>query len=91
MSTPRTASSPAAYPDGHGIEHAIEELRKGRMIIVTDDADREGEGDLSVTGAWYLRMASTMSWNARTMIFCRRRFTSSTSQNRPSWFCTHSK
>ncbi len=30
------------------IEGAIEELRRGRMIVVTDDANREGEGDLMV-------------------------------------------
>ncbi len=28
------------------VERAAEELRRGGMIIVTDDADREGEGDL---------------------------------------------
>jgi len=28
------------------IEEAIEEIRAGRMVIVTDDADRENEGDL---------------------------------------------
>src|SRR3989338_9349778 len=28
------------------IEKAIAELRKGKMIIVTDDEDRENEGDL---------------------------------------------
>lgn len=28
------------------IEHALEELRAGRMIVVVDDEDRENEGDL---------------------------------------------
>ncbi|HMW46431.1 MAG TPA: 3,4-dihydroxy-2-butanone-4-phosphate synthase, partial [Solirubrobacterales bacterium] len=28
------------------IEEALEEIRAGRMIIVTDDEDRENEGDL---------------------------------------------
>jgi len=28
------------------IEEAIEELRQGRMLVVTDDEDRENEGDL---------------------------------------------
>src|SRR5512137_2316171 len=28
------------------IEDCLEEIRQGRMIIVTDDADRENEGDL---------------------------------------------
>ncbi len=30
----------------HSIEEAIEELRRGRMIVVVDDEDRENEGDL---------------------------------------------
>ena len=29
-----------------GIEEAIEEIRQGRMLLVTDDEDRENEGDL---------------------------------------------
>ncbi len=27
------------------IEEALEELRRGRIILVTDDPDRENEGD----------------------------------------------
>ena len=30
------------------IEEAIDEFRKGRMIVVVDDEDREYEGDLVV-------------------------------------------
>ncbi|MBM3830097.1 MAG: bifunctional 3,4-dihydroxy-2-butanone-4-phosphate synthase/GTP cyclohydrolase II [Verrucomicrobia bacterium] len=30
----------------HSIEAALAELRRGRMVIVVDDADRENEGDL---------------------------------------------
>ena len=30
------------------IEEAIEEIRKGRMIVVVDDEDRENEGDLVI-------------------------------------------
>lgn len=30
------------------IEHALEELRAGRMIVVVDDEDRENEGDLTL-------------------------------------------
>ena len=33
------------------VEAAIEELRAGRMIVVVDDADREGEGDLMMAAA----------------------------------------
>lgn len=32
------------------IESVVEDLRKGRMVIVVDDADRENEGDLIVAG-----------------------------------------
>ncbi|MDX6252559.1 MAG: 3,4-dihydroxy 2-butanone 4-phosphate synthase / cyclohydrolase, partial [Kribbellaceae bacterium] len=28
------------------IEHAIDEIRAGRPVIVVDDEDRENEGDL---------------------------------------------
>jgi 3,4-dihydroxy 2-butanone 4-phosphate synthase / GTP cyclohydrolase II len=31
-----------------GIDEAIEEIRKGRMIILVDDEDRENEGDLTM-------------------------------------------
>ena len=32
------------------IESALADLRKGRMVIVVDDADRENEGDLVMAG-----------------------------------------
>jgi 3,4-dihydroxy 2-butanone 4-phosphate synthase / GTP cyclohydrolase II len=32
------------------IESVIDEIRKGRMVIVVDDADRENEGDLIMAG-----------------------------------------
>ena len=30
----------------HTVEEALEDLRKGKLILVTDDEDRENEGDL---------------------------------------------
>ena len=30
------------------IEHAVEEFRQGRIVIVVDDEDRENEGDFIV-------------------------------------------
>lgn len=30
----------------HKVEEAIEELKKGKVVIVCDDEDRENEGDL---------------------------------------------
>ena len=29
----------------HTIEEALEDLRRGKIILVTDDEDRENEGD----------------------------------------------
>jgi 3,4-dihydroxy 2-butanone 4-phosphate synthase / GTP cyclohydrolase II len=34
----------------NSIESAVADLRKGRMVIVVDDADRENEGDLIMAG-----------------------------------------
>lgn len=46
----RIASVPYAKPDMKktfdSIEAVVADLRKGRMVIVVDDADRENEGDL---------------------------------------------
>ena len=33
------------------IEDAIEDIRKGKMVIVVDDEDRENEGDFVVAAA----------------------------------------
>ncbi len=33
----------------HSIDEAIEEIRKGRIVIVVDDEDRENEGDFVVS------------------------------------------
>ena len=30
------------------VEEAISEIRKGKMIILVDDEDRENEGDLTI-------------------------------------------
>lgn len=35
----------------HSIEEAIEEIRKGRLVIVVDDEDRENEGDFIAAAA----------------------------------------
>ncbi len=47
----RSSKSQAVKPEKsasgfHTIDEAIAEIRAGRMVIVTDDADRENEGDL---------------------------------------------
>jgi 3,4-dihydroxy 2-butanone 4-phosphate synthase/GTP cyclohydrolase II len=41
-----SANQPTSGQPFDSIEVCLEEIRQGRMIIVTDDADRENEGDL---------------------------------------------
>src|SRR5690349_12442816 len=41
-----TSSSSTTESPFSTIEEAIEEIRRGRMVIVVDDEDRENEGDL---------------------------------------------
>lgn len=41
----------------HSIEEALEDLRKGKIILVTDDAERENEGDF-ICAAQFASMAN---------------------------------
>lgn len=34
----------------NSVEEALEELRRGRIVLVTDDPDRENEGDMICAG-----------------------------------------
>jgi 3,4-dihydroxy-2-butanone 4-phosphate synthase len=34
------------------IEQALKRIRRGEMVLVVDDEDRENEGDLQMAGAW---------------------------------------
>ncbi len=43
MTTESQSSVPAGF---QSVEACLEDIRQGKMIIVTDDADRENEGDL---------------------------------------------
>src|SRR5215475_4004466 len=36
----------------NSIESVVDDVRKGRMVIVVDDEDRENEGDLITGGEW---------------------------------------
>src|SRR5688500_1116373 len=49
MATSRAKKAPSK-PQGSDpislVERALDEIRKGRMVILTDDEDRENEGDL---------------------------------------------
>jgi len=44
-------SAPAANPPFDSVEDAIQAIAAGRMVIVTDDEDRENEGDLIMAAA----------------------------------------
>ncbi|TCK21835.1 bifunctional 3,4-dihydroxy-2-butanone-4-phosphate synthase/GTP cyclohydrolase II [Pseudonocardia endophytica] len=54
MTTPTTvpadtrAVPPGSLPGTFAVQRAVDALAAGRMIVVTDDADRENEGDLIV-------------------------------------------
>ena len=39
---------PEPSPPFTPIEHAVEEYRRGRFVIIVDDEDRENEGDLAI-------------------------------------------
>jgi 3,4-dihydroxy 2-butanone 4-phosphate synthase/GTP cyclohydrolase II len=46
----KSKPSKQAKPAFDSVEDIIENLRKGRMVIIVDDADRENEGDLIMAG-----------------------------------------
>src|SRR6202158_2017729 len=51
------------------VEKALEELRKGRMVILVDDADRENEGDLVLAAQFVTPEAiNFMARNARGLV-----------------------
>jgi len=51
------------------VEHALSEIRQGRMVILVDDADRENEGDLVLAAQHVTPEAiNFMAKNARGLI-----------------------
>ena len=73
MSILMESSSPAAgvQETERAVQRAIEELRRGRMIIVTDDQNREGEGDLMAAAARITADdVNLMAREARGLICC---------------------
>ncbi|MBI4338694.1 MAG: bifunctional 3,4-dihydroxy-2-butanone-4-phosphate synthase/GTP cyclohydrolase II [Chloroflexi bacterium] len=51
------------------VEEAVEELRKGRFLIIVDDEDRENEGDLAIAAEWVTPEAiSFMATHGRGLI-----------------------
>src|SRR5882724_5789634 len=47
-SDPEVPTMPTAKEGFCSIEEALEELRRGRMIVLVDDENRENEGDLVI-------------------------------------------
>jgi len=72
----RTSGSKAAAPARPKrsplratVEEAVEEIRNGRMIIVTDDEDRENEGDIVVAAQFCTPdLVNFMATHARGLI-----------------------
>ena len=53
------------------IEEALEDLRQGKIILCTDDPDRENEGDLSVLPSLQLPKTSILwLFMARALSVC---------------------
>ena len=44
------------------IESVIADIRRGKMVIVVDDEDRENEGDLIMAGQHSSRPPPSISW-----------------------------
>ena len=68
------------------IEEALKRIRRGEMVLVVDDEDRENEGDLTMAASWVTAEAINfmLRW-ARGLVcmpFCGRR-TRRTSSSRP--------
>ena len=43
------------------VEEALEDLKKGKLILVTDDEDRENEGDL-ICAAEFATTETSILW-----------------------------
>ena len=51
------------------VEEAVEEIRNGRMVIVTDDEDRENEGDIVIAAQFCTPdLVNFMATHARGLI-----------------------
>ena len=47
----------------NSVEEALEELRQGRIVLVTDDPDRENEGDM-ICAAEFATQENIKLWHA---------------------------
>jgi len=71
MSTVLERDKSATVDFERAMDRAIEELRRGRMIVVTDDVDREAEGDLMAAAVSITEEdVNLMAREARGLICC---------------------
>src|SRR3712207_9382193 len=71
MTETRAEAGPARAVDSPfaGIEEAVEEIRRGRMVVVCDGEDRENEGDLVMAAQFATPEAvNFMATHARGLI-----------------------
>jgi len=65
----RAPAKPRRSPYRMTVEEAVEEIRNGRPIIVTDDEDRENEGDIVIAAEFCTpEMVNLMATHARGLI-----------------------
>lgn len=56
----------------NSIDEALEELRAGKIILVTDDPDRENEGDMICAGTFATQAnVNMMATHAKGLIVLR--------------------
>ncbi|MGE3960993.1 MAG: bifunctional 3,4-dihydroxy-2-butanone-4-phosphate synthase/GTP cyclohydrolase II [Dehalococcoidia bacterium] len=65
----KAPAKPTRSPLRATVEEAVEEIRNGRMVIVTDDEDRENEGDIVLAAQFCTPdMVNFMATHARGLI-----------------------
>ena len=65
----RAPAKPRRSPYRMTVEEAVEEIRNGRPIIVTDDEDRENEGDIVIAAEFCTpELVNLMATHARGLI-----------------------
>jgi 3,4-dihydroxy 2-butanone 4-phosphate synthase / GTP cyclohydrolase II len=55
------------------VEQLLPDVRKGRMVILVDDEDRENEGDLFVAAERATPQEQSISWRRMRAAWCRSR------------------
>jgi 3,4-dihydroxy 2-butanone 4-phosphate synthase/GTP cyclohydrolase II len=62
------------------IEEALEDFKRGKFVLVTDDASRENEGDL-IMAAEFVTLPPSTSWRATRAALSAYRWKASASKN----------